>query len=134
MIRFEVLGAPVPQGSKRAFVRNGRAILTESARNVGTWRRAIADVAQPYIPAQPLDGPLQVTLFFRLPVPKSAPKRRRLPAVKKPDIDKLARACLDALTGLVYRDDSQITDLIVHKELAYELPIGVAIRIEEVPA
>jgi len=131
MIRFDVHGLPAPQGSKRAFVRNGKPILTESSRAIAGWRRLIADVAQAHVPSQPLDGAVQVTLFFRLPVPKSAPKRRRLDAVKRPDLDKLARGCLDALTGLMWRDDSQVTDLILHKELAYDAPAGVTIWIEE---
>lgn len=36
----------------------------------------------------------------------------------KPDIDKLERALLDALTGLVYTDDAQVTTLVVEKTWA----------------
>ncbi len=43
-----VVGVPQPQGSKTAYVRNGRAVVTEgrtaSAReNVAEWRRAVSD-------------------------------------------------------------------------------------------
>jgi Holliday junction resolvase RusA-like endonuclease len=35
---------------------------------------------------------------------------------KKPDCDNMAKIVLDALNGIAFDDDSQITDLIVHKQ------------------
>ena len=32
-----------------------------------------------------------------------------------PDIDKLARCALDALTGIVFEDDAQVTELRLRK-------------------
>lgn len=40
----------------------------------------------------------------------------------KPDVDKLLRAFLDALTGVVWKDDSQVTDAITRKR--YAVPVG----------
>ena|ERR1051326_3945821 len=131
MIRFTVAGHPAPQGSKRAFATKAGIRLVESSRRVTAWRDLIANVSQPHAPDQPYTGPIRVHLDFRLPVPNSAPKRRRLWATKRPDIDKLVRACLDALTGIMWRDDSQIVRLTVTKDLAYEQPIGVSIAIED---
>lgn len=130
-VSFDVIGKPEPQGSKRAFVRGGRAMIVESARNVGSWRRLVADRANDVAPETPFQGPLIVTLDFRLPVPKSAPKRRRLHAVRKPDLDKLARSCLDAMTHVIYRDDSQIVKLHATKRLAYDEQVGCAISVME---
>ena len=59
-----------------------------------------------------LTGPVEVLLHFELARPKSA--RRLLPSTK-PDLDKLARAVLDALTGVVFKDDAQVVDLRVTK-------------------
>lgn len=132
LVVFDVVGKPEPQGSKRAFVRGGRAMIVESARNVGSWRRLVADKAADVAPQTPMQLAVKVEIHFRLPVPKSAPKRRRLYAVKKPDVDKLARACLDAMTKVVYRDDSQIVDLHVTKQLAYDMPIGCAVIVQEI--
>jgi Holliday junction resolvase RusA-like endonuclease len=41
----------------------------------------------------------------------------RLPATR-PDIDKLLRAVLDALTGLVFVDDGQVVTVNMAKEYA----------------
>lgn len=128
-ITFDVVGKPEPQGSKRGFNRGGRVVLVESARNVGSWRQLVAEVAQGYAPQRPIDTAVRVDIHFRLPVPKSAPKRTRLFAVKKPDLDKLTRAVFDALTGVMYRDDSQIVHMSVTKQLAYDLPIGCSITV-----
>ena len=63
-----------------------------------------------------------------MPRPKSAPKRSTPAAIKRPDIDKLARAVLDALTGVWLEDDSHVVCLRATKRIALpgELP-GVAI-------
>ncbi len=50
--------------------------------------------------------------------PAVTPKRSTPPATKRPDLDKLTRAVLDALSGIVWRDDSLIVDLHPSKRLA----------------
>jgi len=46
----------------------------------------------------------------------------------RPDIDKLSRAVLDALTGIVFSDDAQVADLQAHKFFAdAERPVGVRV-------
>jgi crossover junction endodeoxyribonuclease RusA len=114
-----VPGNPAPQGSKTPRGRMGQRVqLVESSKAVGPWRSTVAyHVAQVYTGA-PLDGPLSVRLEFVMRRPTSTPKRRTPPAVRKPDIDKLARAILDALTAVAWRDDSQVTDLRASKRLA----------------
>jgi crossover junction endodeoxyribonuclease RusA len=62
-------------------------------------------------------GGVRVMLDFALQRPKSLPKRTSQ-HLKKPDIDKLARAVLDALTGILYRDDSEVVRLDVTKRYA----------------
>ena len=59
-------------------------------------------------------GPVLLDLTFVLPRPKSLPKRVSY-HLKKPDVDKLARCVLDGLTGVVYRDDSQVVTVSAHK-------------------
>ena len=50
----------------------------------------------------------------------------------KPDIDKLTRATLDALTLLVWDDDSRIVRLVVEKRFA-ETDVGTLIKITRRP-
>jgi crossover junction endodeoxyribonuclease RusA len=129
-ITFTVPGKPAPQGSKRHV---GRGILVESSKEVGPWRERVALAAHNAMAGRNLlDGAVHVRLDLTLPRPKSAPKRSTPPAVKRPDVDKLARAILDAITGIIVRDDSQIVDLHATKRLAElgETP-GVAITVEQ---
>lgn len=132
-----VPGKPAPQGSKRHV---GKGVMVESSKSLKPWRESIrwavlAERREPDLKT----GPVGVLLTFVMPRPTSTPKRRTPPAVKRPDIDKLARALLDALGSAgVWTDDSQVTDLWATKRLAEigETP-GVHITVrsltEEIP-
>lgn len=109
-----VPGTPAPQGSKRHV---GRGILVESSTAVGPWRERVA-LAVHQAGWQPLAGPVAVDLTFVMPRPKSAPKRSTPPATKRPDIDKLTRAILDAISGIGFVDDAQVIELHANKRLA----------------
>lgn len=47
---------------------------------------------------------------------------------KKPDADNIAKAVLDSLNGLVYKDDSQITALLVLKDYGTENKVIVELE------
>jgi len=70
---------------------------------------------------KPSDRPLTAELVFYMPIPKSVSKKARAAMeqgqahTKKPDLDNMAKAVLDALNGLAYTDDSHIYDLKVSK-------------------
>lgn len=130
-LSFDVVGTPAPQGSKRGFVNRhtGKVSMVESSsERVRSWRSDVRDAAEKAVADDgwPLErGPVAVTVVFRIGRPKghygtgrnadvlkaSAPP---FPA-KKPDLDKLARATLDALTGIVFADDEQVVTLRVRK-------------------
>ncbi len=129
VIRFEVRGLPIPQGSTRAWVLHGKPVITSSAKGLTTWRRLVADVAQNHAPREPWEGPVGIELHFGLPKPKSAPKRRRVWPDKRPDLDKLTRAVLDALTYVVWVDDSQVIDIRASKD--YGAP-GVVVEVRRI--
>lgn len=131
-VSFRVFGLPQSQGSVKGYVVNGRAHLTTTNRKLGDWRRLIADCAQPH--AHLFDGPVEVSLWFYLPRPKSLGKRIALPA-KRPDLDKLVRASFDALTGVMWNDDAQVTHLHAYKRYASDhYPPGVQVQIRETTA
>lgn len=117
---FEVRGIPVPQGTARAFVAGGRArIATDSNRTnspIGAWRAAIRTEGQRVMGNHPpASGPVSVSVTFWMPRPKSHFGRHGLKEAapdnhtNKPDLDKLLRAVLDGLTGVVIGDDSQVS-------------------------
>jgi Holliday junction resolvase RusA-like endonuclease len=123
-VTFFVTGKPVPQGSKTAFVVGRRAIVTDQNRAVlKPWRETVAVAADRGVT---FSQPVAVALAFVLPAPQKP--RWSVPAVK-PDIDKLARACLDALTdGGLIEDDARVVDLHVTKR--YGSPLGVQITVK----
>jgi crossover junction endodeoxyribonuclease RusA len=135
-LSFAVRGTPVPQGTARAFVAGGRAYLaTDTNRTnspIGAWRSAIRTEAQAAMGAAPLiGGPVHVAAVFAMRRPTSLPKRVTEPDAK-PDLDKLARALLDAITGVVIRDDAQVVSMLLRKRYDSDKP-GVAVTVLEIP-
>jgi crossover junction endodeoxyribonuclease RusA len=125
-----VPGKPAPQGSKR-HVGGGRMI--ESSTELGPWRERVALAAHAAMGHREVyAGPMGVTLDFVLPRPKSAPKRSTPAADKRPDIDKLVRAILDALTGVTIHDDAQVVRLYATKRVA-EIGEGPGVHVCVVP-
>ena len=120
-IEFVVEGAAAPQGSKRAFVRRGRAILVESCKRLKPWREAVSTAAGFAWRLPPTSHSVIVTIRASYARPKShltrsGAVRKSAPAFpRRPDADKLCRGILDALTGVVVEDDSQVTRLICSK-------------------
>ena len=119
MIEFEVFGSPQPAGSKRSFpFRRGDGSLgvrvTDDNPKGRDWKIAVAAAAPKLSPDTLLSGPLTVEFIFELPRPAGHfGKRGLLPSAPacptvRPDVLKLARAVEDALTGVLWRDDSQI--------------------------
>lgn len=138
MIRLEVIGTPQPQGNKSAFhnAKTGKTVLVEGRRPASraafkSWREGIANEAKAYQAEHRLaliDEPVSVVVTFRMPRPKSTPKKVTRPAVR-PDLDKLQRAVLDALEGTLLMNDSRVVDLVARKVFAVEEPPGCVIEI-----
>src|SRR5271156_56523 len=119
-VSFTVRGVPVPQGSKRALVHRstGRAVVIEQGgQRHKDWRQDVK--YQAHIAMNDwedlLTGPVGVSLCFTVPKPKSAPKPRRTWPDKRPDLDKLVRTILDAITGEIIADDAQVVQLLASK-------------------
>lgn len=120
-IEFFVAGLPAPQGSKRYMgVSGGRGVMVESSKAVKPWRADVREGAE-RSSGQAFDAgdAVAIRLAFVMPRPTSTPKRRTPPAVKRPDLDKLIRAVLDALSSAgVWVDDSQVVDIAASKRVA----------------
>lgn len=128
MTRFFVPGLPQPQGSTKGFCdrsQQHRVVITTDNNRLKPWRNTIALTARHLFPL-PAAGPVEVALVFYLPAPARMPKGRVAPTVR-PDLDKLGRAVLDALTAAgAYIDDSQVVALSARKR--YGRP-GVLIEV-----
>lgn len=140
-LAFLVRGLPVPQG---ALVRSPHGgLYHRDARRLEDWRHAIAAAAAGAIDGPPIEGPVSVSVDFVFPRPQShylpANSRRPEPELRPgapvhhsgaPDVDKLLRALLDALTGVVIRDDGQVA--ITRASKLYETPerpVGCAVAV-----
>ena len=95
--------------------------MVEQSPNLKPWREAVRQEA--LRTREPLAlGPVTLELAFRFVRPKahfnskgelkpSAPMR----VITKPDLDKLQRSTLDALTGVLFKDDSQVCRILAMK-------------------
>lgn len=116
-----VPGRPAPQGSKRHV---GNGVMVESSKAVKPWRQ---DVREAFLttdgtPRARFDQgvPVLVRLVFVMPRPSGLPKTRATPPhTKRPDVDKLERAVLDAIGSAgVWHDDAQVTAVVKRKRYA----------------
>lgn len=101
-ISFFAQGTPVPQGALRSA--RGRMFYPNNDRLMA-WRKTIGLLANAFF-KEPVEGPIEIDVVFYQNLP-----------TRRPDVDKLARAVLDALTGIVYHDDSQVVRLNAIKRL-----------------
>lgn len=125
-VRFVVVGTPQPKGSARAFMPKGwtRPVITSDNPSLKKWeatirgelQRVMATTPRPVL-AELFTAPVSVTLIFRVARPKSLPKRVN-EAVKKPDLDKLVRGAIDAMSGVLFKDDAQVVALGARKRYA----------------
>ncbi|KKM18569.1 hypothetical protein LCGC14_1664390 [marine sediment metagenome] len=139
---FEVVGKPVSQGSKQSFPQmkdgkpmkraNGSLVIRtkEDCEGLEAWRSDVAVTARRAFEAAGGDALLheavRLTMCFHRPRPTahfgtgrnagklkaSAPKYPK----QRPDTLKLARAVEDALTGVIWRDDSQVCRHVLDKD------------------
>jgi crossover junction endodeoxyribonuclease RusA len=124
-LRFTVYGVAQPKGNMKAYVPRGMKfpVITDSNRNARSWAQLVAEGASRAIAGlddrSVLTEGVRVSVAFYLPRPKKY-QRRGVPRAHlvAPDIDKLLRSVLDALSGVVWVDDSQIVDVVTVKRYA----------------
>lgn len=127
MTTFHVQGIPVQQGSVRAF---GSRVVHDNKAELKSWRYAVAVSAQA-AGIRPADAALKVNLTFTFIRHKSVTAKKRPHPNVKPDLDKLVRAVLDALTGVAWRDDAQVVAIEAVK--VYGDAAGLTCELSPVP-
>ena len=117
MVEFTVRGEPVPQARPRASRVGNSVGFYESSktRDFKSYFKFSAALAMRG--RELLDEPLKVTLRIFVAKPKSWPKSR-VQADTKPDLDNFAKAALDAMEGVVYKNDYRIVELQLTKQLS----------------
>lgn len=114
-------GTPAPKGSTKAYVVKGRAVTTNANAKTKPWQQQVSVMVAAEVGSKilfPRPAPVILVMEFVMPRTTSEPKRTTRAHTRKPDSDKLARSVFDALTGVVYEDDSQVVDHYVRKRTA----------------
>lgn len=121
---FLIPGEPTGKGRPR-FTRSGHTYTPE---RTASYEQAVQQAYRAEFPdAEPIPAgvPVAVKIVAGYGIPKSTSKVKtermlagEIRPTKKPDADNVAKAICDALNGLAYHDDSQITMLCVSKHYA----------------
>lgn len=133
---FTIQGDPMPQPRPRTRVLTiprgpecracgrtldeiNRAVIYDPP-NAKAWKAEAANVARRAMGGRPLiEGPVEVRIDAVFALAKSHHRKTidvpAKPRDGKPDAENVAKAVLDAMTGVVYRDDAQVWDLRVRK-------------------
>jgi crossover junction endodeoxyribonuclease RusA len=147
-VRFIVAGQPIQQGNmitgrhgniydKTKDLRPWRDMVSWAAKAAmaGGFRRRSPDAMKIVGPPHSGDamivdtftwtttlelftGPVGIDILFVRRRPTSMPKKLTRPHTKFPDLDKLTRAVLDSMTGIVYQDDAQVVQIYCRKRYA----------------
>lgn len=118
MVRFMVLGTPVPKGRPR-FARRGKFVSTYSPKTTVDYESKVSESAKLAMGAsEPLETPVGAYIYITLPVPASYSKKRTQACLsgqerptKKSDIDNYCKAIFDGMNGIVFVDDSLVVSL-----------------------
>lgn len=118
-IKFTVPAVPVAQPRQRHAIRGKKGgaqfvtNYTPADHPVNTFKAQVAWAAHNVFQGAPLTGPLSVTVLAFFHRPKNMIwKKRLMPREFKtstPDNDNLEKSVYDALKGVVWHDDSQIS-------------------------
>lgn len=119
MYIFEIHGIPVPQKQTRFAFRGKHPHAYDPSK---LDKEKMQWQIRPTAPETPISGPVELTIYFFLPIPKSASKALRQQMInrvilpdKKPDEDNLAYLVSNALKEIVYDDDRRVVAKHVYK-------------------
>lgn len=123
-IAFSIPGDPVPQPRPRVSTAGGFArAYVPKGHAVHAYRQAVA-VAAKAAGCSPGSEPVSVIIDFVVGRPKShlrkAGIREDAPRLPRADLDNMAKAVLDALIGVAFVDDSQVSRLVAEKSYGTE--------------
>jgi len=128
-VEFIVPGPPATKGSTVSFVgKLGRIVTKTDCRGLKAWSESVGWAAKfTRLQLANDDTPVRITAVFQFPHPTRV---ARLWPTVRPDLDKLLRALLDALTGVAYADDAQVVELTAQK--VYGADARTTVRISRV--
>lgn len=128
MIEFTVPTAPVAKARARS-TRSGHHYTPQKTvdfESMVSWYAKAAMAGKPLY-----EGALCVFLYYGIPIPKSLEPRIKRGEIiyptKRPDMDNYEKSVLDAMNGIVYKDDAQVIEVIQKKRYSRNPKVIVTI-------
>ena len=88
--------------------------------------------------ANPTSAGIAVDMIAFIRIPKSMPKKNiqkalsgEIRPLRKPDLDNVAKAVLDAMNSVVFRDDKDVTQMTIRRYYGDKPKVSVRVRWEE---
>lgn len=137
MIHIVVYGEPVAQARPRFAIVAGRAMAYDPKKS-RDYKEYVKLAAAEKAPASLLEGPLALKLDIYRPIPKSFSRKKaaeaeagQLRPTTKPDADNFLKGVKDALKNVIWKDDSQVVDILVRKFYSEKPRIEIQISHEK---
>lgn len=134
-VKFTILGEPMGKERPR-FRRVGNYVQTYTPAKTKNYETKVRDsYYSSNMETRHLTGAIEAEIYGVFPIPVSVSKKLRAkmengeePYTKKVDADNLAKIVLDALNGVAYEDDKQITKLTVTKVYGKDPRVEVTLK------
>lgn len=131
-IHFTIDGPVQAQGRPR--FGNGRAYDPKTSRD---YKQHVKQIGLDYALEELIETAIELHIDVYWQRPKKYSKKKELLQFKdelrpttKPDLDNLAKGIKDGLTGVIWKDDSQIVSLYLHKYYCDQPRAEIKIRFE----
>lgn len=138
---YLIIPTPIVGKQRPRFRRIGKRFMTYTPPKTQVFEDVIAEKFRKQYPAGIIpfpDEPIEMSLEFIFEMPRSWSNKKkeqfegkRCINRKKPDIDNCMKSVMDALNGLAYTDDSQVTD-VCHCKKIWGREEGVVIKMRRV--
>lgn len=133
-VRFTIPGVPVPKARPR--VVRGHAFTPKKTKD---YEVLVKDVYNLTVGEYLGDSAIVATINLYFPIPESYSKSKKrriedgeIKHTKRPDVDNCAKAILDALNEVAYKDDAQIVESRITKHYAVDGEARAEVQLEEV--
>lgn len=123
--KFEVLGEIVGKERPRVNMYTYRVYTPNKTKDYEFLVQQYFRMQYPKY--ETLKGRISINIIAYLKIPQSTSKTKvqemlenKISPTKKPDVDNIAKSILDAMNGVVFEDDNQVSKISVEKRFALE--------------
>ena len=130
-----------PQGKERPkFARAGAHVKTYTPEKTVVYESRVRFEYIRHCKVRfPEDAVLEVDITAVFSIPKRTPKKNlagmldgSVRPTRKPDVDNIVKIILDALNGVVYKDDAKVVAVTARKIYGKDENVGVIVKIRSV--